>query len=145
MARAEGYESVSFAASVDTQRVKHSAQGYLGKYMSKGAGQIAKIVEEDAAIVDFLPSSWWHCSLNLRRAIGKRITGGNSTAVLLSRDIAARDSRIDYARQVCIQLREGEDFPVAVIGRLSGEGRKKYCFWKPGGGKFDGKTADSVE
>lgn len=128
---ASGYESASFAASVDTQRVKRSAQGYLGKYMSKGPGQVSAILDDDPGMAEFIPSSWWQCSLNLRRAIGRRITGGKETANRLSRDITAGDSRVEFSREVTIEVEGGKPFTVALVGKLSGEGRAKYCF-RPG-------------
>jgi len=121
------YEGVSFSSSVDTVKVNKSVEGYLGKYMSKGIAALSPMIEEDPGIVEFLPSSWWFCGVKLRRAIGARMTGGNETARKLARDIRSGDSRVEFARQVSIELPGGEKIPVALVGRLSPEGRRRYC------------------
>lgn len=127
VSRVPEYESASWAAAVDCQRVKKDAAGYLGKYMSKGVGTLSRLVEDDPGLAEFLPRSWWTCSLNLRRAIGRRIAGGNDTAAKLSRDIRAGDSRVHYSREIQIEIERGVKFTVAIIGVLSPEGRKRYC------------------
>lgn len=125
-------KGASFKASVDCQGVKRDMSAYLGKYMSKGSGVLAQILEDDPDLGDLLPSSWWTCSLKLRRAIGRRITGGYSTAEKLLRDIRAGDSRIKSSHEVKVELGKGEILTVAVVGALTGEGRGKYC-WREGG------------
>lgn len=124
----DGLEDVSFAASVDCQAVKKDAAGYLGKYMSKGPGQISAMVDEDPGIAVFLPATWWICSLKLRRAIGARITGGNKTAHRVIKDIRAADSRVQYAAEVKVVLADGSEVVAAIVGKLSPEGRKRYAF-----------------
>ena len=126
--RNAAYESVSFAASVDTQRVKKSTQGYLGKYMSKGPGQISSMTEEDQGIAEFLPSSWWHCSLNLRRAIGKRVTGGCSTALKIRREIRQSPENFKYVAEVKGEMKDGAVVVLAIVGVLSPVGRKKHAY-----------------
>lgn len=125
--RCPEYAAASFKASVDTQRVKESIEGYLGKYMSKGVAALGPILVEDPGIVEFLPSSWWFCAVKLRRAIGARLTGGSDSARRLARDIRTGDTRVGYARQVTVALAGGELLPVALVGRLTAEGRRLYC------------------
>ncbi len=129
--RCPSYRSCSFAASVDTARVRKSVEGYLGKYMSKGTAMLAPLLAGDAGLIEFLPRSWWCCSANLRRAIARRMSGGNNTAQKLIRDVRAGDSRVGHAAEVKIRLGDGGLVPVAVVGKLSPEGRNKYC-WKEG-------------
>lgn len=121
------FAEANFKASVDTQRVKSSASGYLGKYMSKGPGAIERMLKKDPGLAGLLPSSWWCCSLNLRRAIGRRIAGGTSSALKLIKDVRSGDTRVAYSREVKLALADGTILPVAVIGFLSPEGRKRYC------------------
>lgn len=54
------------SASVDCQVVKHSAAGYLAKYMSKG-GQEMQFLAQNAP--DQFPSQWWSTSRNVRKAL----------------------------------------------------------------------------
>lgn len=144
MARVPQYSTVSFAASVDTQAVRKSAEGYLGKYMSKGSGQIAAILDRDPGLEEFIPSSWWSCSLNLRRAVGKRITGGRRTARSIHQDICGGDSRVEFSRRVSVDLGGGTQHVVAIIGKLSPEGRKKYGHWPGRRVQFDSMRSDAV-
>lgn len=130
-ARCPEFSGASFSASVDTARLKKSAQGYLGKYMSKGVEALGKLLKEDAGLAEFLPSSWWCCSSKLRKAIGKRITGGTGTAVKVIRDVRASDSRISFFQEIIVSMPDGARIVVAVIGRLSPEGVRKYA-WAEG-------------
>lgn len=125
--RCPSFSEASFAAAVDTQRVRSSAAGYLGKYMSKGPGAIARMLAKDPGLSGLLPSTWWCCSANLRRAIGRRIAGGVGSALTLMRDVRSSSTRIAYSREIIVELNDGSPLRVAVIGNLSPEGRLKYC------------------
>ena len=122
---------VSWKASVDCQKPKRDMSSYLGKYMSKGVGTLRSMIEGDPGLVDFLPKSWWTCSLKLKRAIGKRITGGNATARKILQDIRLGDTRIKSSKVIEVPMAGGQLIPVAVVGSLSPEGRNKYA-WRPG-------------
>ena len=121
-------EGASWAASVDTVRVKKSAEGYLGKYMSKGVADVGPMLADDPGLSEFLPSSWWCCSTKLKRAVGRRIVGGYRSAQNISRDIFKGDTRIEFSRLIEVELEMGRKIPVAIIGKLSPEGRNRYCF-----------------
>ncbi len=127
VARCPEYAGSSFAAAVDTVMVKKDAGSYLGKYMSKGTAYLGAVLADDPGLLEFLPSAWWNASLKLRRAVGARITGGIATAGKLLRDIRAGDSRVDFSRQIEIEVSPGNVVPVAVVGKLSAEGRRRYC------------------
>lgn len=121
------FSGSSFAASVDTTVIKESAQGYLGKYMSKGGECLGRMLAEDPGLAEFMPKSWGHCSLKLRRAVGARISGGNDSARKLMRDVREGDTRVDFSKEIRIEIAPGTVLTVAVIGRLSPEGRARYC------------------
>lgn len=127
IARCPEFSNVSFRASADTVVIKKSAAGYLGKYMSKGVEALGKILAEDPGLAEFMPRAWSHCSLKLRRAVGARIAGGNDSARRLMSDIRKADTRIDFAKEIKIEVSAGVVIPVAVVGVLSAEGRAKYC------------------
>lgn len=127
MGRCPEFSSVSFAAAVDTVVVKKSAAGYLGKYMSKGVKALSGILADDPGLAEFIPRCWAHCSLKLKRAVKARIAGGNNSARNLMRDVRAGDSRVEYSREIKIELSPGEVFTAAVVGKLTAEGRRKYC------------------
>lgn len=128
LARCPEFEGASFKASVDTVQVKKTVEGYLGKYMSKGVAALGPLLAEDPGLAEFLPKAWWCCSRNLRGAIGRRITGGNKSALRLARDVRSGDSRVDHASEIKVQLADGATVRVAIAGRLSAEGRKTYCW-----------------
>jgi hypothetical protein len=130
-ARCPEFKGKNFKASVDCQPVRVSAENYLGKYMTKGEKSLAAILKDDPGLAEFLPRSWWSCSLAVKRAIGKRMTGGAETALKLIRDVRSGDSRVDFAAEVKVTLADGNEIPVAVVGKLSPEGRKRYC-WAEG-------------
>lgn len=131
-ARCPEFKGKNFKASVDCQPVRVSAESYLGKYMTKGAASLSNLTREDPGLIEFLPLSWWSCSMTVKRAIGKRITGGTRTAMNLIRDVRASDSRIGFAAEVKVKLADGSEIPVAIVGKLTAEGRKRYC-WRAGG------------
>jgi hypothetical protein len=58
---------------VEVKAVKKSAEGYLGKYMSKGGKDVAKFTKEDPKRTD-LPTHWWHCTKGLRTILKGLIT-----------------------------------------------------------------------
>lgn len=57
-------------SSTRVESIRFCAEGYLGKYMSKGRKAIASTVE--AGYADCLPSSWYICTLSLRRNVAAR-------------------------------------------------------------------------
>lgn len=127
IARVPVYDGCSFAASVDTAMVKKTAEGYLGKYMTKGVAALSSLLVDDAGLADFLPASWWCCSVNVRRAIGARIAGGTASARELFRRIAARDSAIAFSREIVVEVADGSPLVVGIVGKLTPEGMRLYC------------------
>jgi hypothetical protein len=127
VARCPEYGGASWGASIDAVKVEKDVEGYLGKYLTKGVASLNAILEDDPGLAEFMPRAWWCCSLNLKRAIGKRITGGNGTARKLLQDIRAQDSRISFSRVIEIAGEDGTRYPVAIIGKLSPEGRNRYA------------------
>lgn len=53
---------------VNLQAVRKSAEGYLGKYMSKGAKDVKQYLDANPNRND-IPSHWWHCSKELRQIV----------------------------------------------------------------------------
>lgn len=66
LARIVGAGRVSNAAE-NLQMVKKSAEGYLGKYLSKGTQIIGEIVEVYGP--DVVPSAWYTCSMGLKQLV----------------------------------------------------------------------------
>lgn len=59
-------EPINPRVSVD--RVKKSAEGYLGKYLSKGKKDVQQYIE-DGNSSNMTISHWWHCTRELRSAV----------------------------------------------------------------------------
>ena len=130
--RCPEFEGANWKSATRVESLRRSAENYLGKYMTKGAASLSGLISADPGIAEFLPSAWWHCSLNLKRAIGKRLAGGNDSAHKIISDVRRNDSRVAFSAEVKVTFADGNVIPVAVVGKLSPEGRKKYC-WRPGG------------
>jgi hypothetical protein len=65
---------------VSIEAIKKSAEGYLGKYMSKGAKDVKKYLDANPNRTD-IPSHWWHCTKALRTII-KGLVGQVSPAMV---------------------------------------------------------------
>lgn len=55
-------------ARIEIASIKKSAEGYLGKYLSKGVGNLRKATSENKKMEVFA-RHWWHCSKELRDTI----------------------------------------------------------------------------
>lgn len=60
-----------WGATTDIQRVKKSAAGYLGKYMSKGLKDVAELAASGQQ--ECIPAAWNVCSLHYRREYKRQI------------------------------------------------------------------------
>lgn len=58
---------------VEVKAVKKSAEGYLGKYMSKGGKDVKQFLDQQPDRTD-LPTHWWHCTKGLRTILKGLIT-----------------------------------------------------------------------
>lgn len=55
-------------ARIEVKTIKKSAEGYLGKYLSKGKKALQEL--RDAGVdLSALPAHWWHCANELRKEI----------------------------------------------------------------------------
>lgn len=85
---------------VNVQAVKKNAEGYLGKYMSKGKKDVEKYIA-DGKEENCLIRHWWHCTQDLRGAIKgmiKTLPLDILTAILQKVNLKARE--------VCLYIRE---------------------------------------
>ncbi len=72
-------KSVSFGASTRIEVVRKSASGYLAKYLSKGVGIVAEMIE--AGFKDCVPHRWWSISKSLKAAVELTIIRGKSAEI----------------------------------------------------------------
>lgn len=113
-------DGLNFRASCNMQRVRDSAKGYLGKYMSKGIGAITELLEQEPTLIQFIPRSWYACTNPLRNLVLRNVAygadvgetlegwtihprGGECLEWMKRHQLRAEDGAI-LAEFVCIQL-----------------------------------------
>lgn len=108
----------SFEDAVEEVRsVKHSAEGYLGKYMSKGAKNLFVVRERFPGCS--LPSAWWHCTFKLRRKVLRSVCHvSHRSADYLVELIETCPDLFDYLKVVRIRFGE-RDIGVGWCGRIA--------------------------
>jgi hypothetical protein len=99
------------------EAVKHDAEQYLGKYMSKGLKSIAVLVE--MGFGECLPSAWWSMTLTLKRAVKgmvERLQG--EKADLLVKLVEGQAEVFLYSKPVEVTLTDGQTLKVGYFGKL---------------------------
>lgn len=76
-----GWCSVASEAVENLKQVRKSAEGYLGKYMTKGSDGAAKLVEWYGEAV--LPGQWWFMSKAMRDEVKRARFKGHNAGHLL--------------------------------------------------------------
>lgn len=100
----------------EVRSVRVSAEGYLGKYMSKGAKNLF-IVKERFPDVS-LPSAWWHCTFKLRRYVLRSICHvSRDSAAYLVELIETCPDLFDYLKPVKVRMGE-RDVGVGWCGKI---------------------------
>jgi hypothetical protein len=92
-------EPINPRVSVD--RVKKSAEGYLGKYMSKGKKDVQQYIE-NGDTSNMTISHWWHCTKELRSAVKgliRNLPVDILTAVLQKINLKERGI-VHYSREI---------------------------------------------
>lgn len=114
----EPRESYRWGSVENIQRVKFSAESYLGKYLSKGAKAVGALREKFGA--DCLPSAWHTCSASLRDRVVGHIRGlspGGANALV----DACSDPECDwfvYRRPVQVVGDSGKLITLGWMGKL---------------------------
>ena len=120
LARAAG-RTVDSSNSWNVQRVKKSAQGYLGKYMSKGSQSLEEIKSLHGD--KYLPRQWWGGTSELKRGIRRATKSGNVVGMVLDQIVYRHCTLgpvegMHFCRK--IEIKEGEvTVAVAWVGRMS--------------------------
>lgn len=120
----------SWATASNVQRVKHSCQGYLGKYMSKGAKVFRAGTEKGRRLPHV--SSWWGVGGKLKRYIKRMM-------VNLSREAA--DTFHQYVSTAC----PGVEFYRPLYLEYYGEGVEKSGIPQTWIGAYGRVEYDQVE
>lgn len=107
----------SVRSACNLQRVKKSAEGYLGKYMTKGCKVVSKLIAD--GFCGWMPKQWWSISQSLGRLIDKETLDVREFAEWLN-DVADGEGAGVWLwhRNVDIEMRSGEKITIARYGRL---------------------------
>lgn len=100
----------------NVQMVKKSAEGYLGKYLTKGTQTIAEIVDRwgDA----YVPSAWYTCTNKLRDAVKARVRVSWELGEEIWSELPVMDEKgiLKWVRLHQIDI-EGRAFTVGMSGK----------------------------
>jgi hypothetical protein len=108
---------IDCSATENVVGVKHSASGYLGKYMSKGAGMCADLIKR--GMQEFLPSTWWNCTQALKRQVTSAIISDPAAIAWLQSLCDGFHSELfAFIRPVLIPRSDGTAFQIGWTGRL---------------------------
>jgi len=111
-------EDIGVEYACNLQKIKSSAEGYIGKYMTKGSKVVQQIVKD--GYEDWLPKQWWSCSRTLRRRIDRETrTPDELSSWLSSADVTEDRTIWLWCSDVTIEMRSGEKIVIAKYGKLS--------------------------
>lgn len=115
--------SVVCSESVENlQRVESNAAGYLGKYMSKGPGEVAKVLDvwPDA----ILPTAWWFCTSEARAWVMSEMVTSDSALELVERWVMMEYEAVAYSSPIELEGHDGHKTRVGWCGRVTEWGRR---------------------
>lgn len=111
---------VDVGSACNVQRVKASAEGYMGKYMSKGA----KVVEsvKAAGLEEWLPRQWWSMTRALSCLVAAKTKVLRDDSEFLWNACLDDDSPILlFCRPVILENKMGVKYVAAFYGRVRPE------------------------
>lgn len=128
----ESINAYDWSAVENIQRVLKSCEGYLGKYMSKGADQVRLVVESFGQ--DCLPRTWYSCTNSLRERVFARMRSVNDSIGRALVDACCDSESLDFHYRKPIILREegGRDVVIGWFGRLREESINKFLSEREG-------------
>lgn len=112
------HQSISWDASVRIERVRKSAVGYLGKYMSKGTQVVKEVIENGDE--DKLPYHWSVCTMELKRFI-KRETwqvSGSQAERVFDALMSSLSHLLRFSKFVEVNVGENVPMKVGWYGEL---------------------------
>lgn len=121
--RVIGNVGISFKSAANLQKVKSSASGYLGKYMTKGAAIVNKLVAEGFA--EWLPKQWWNMTRSLKRWVDNETLEVPEIGGFLMDAAQREDKRIwSFVGHVSIDIGDMQEYWLATYGRLTPDAYK---------------------
>ena len=115
--------SLYLGACENVQMVRRSAEGYLGKYMTKAGAEIEKVREDGNEWM--LPRQWWFSTTEMKSWLKRRMSCGHATGQLL--DALVYEALMEdtlpegiWLRPIMVEL-DQLTLHAGWIGRLTGE------------------------
>lgn len=115
------YRGLSFSSSCNVQRVRKSASGYLGKYMSKGSGDIEASIKSNGGCIDHLPTHWYNLTQSARDLVKKNTAYGEEVGRRLDEWSRWKDELshpFAYSRAVTLFSEDGKPLTSFLVGTL---------------------------
>lgn len=113
-------EKLYLGACENVQQVKKSAEGYLGKYMTKSGEEVKEVI--DAGQEWMLPRQWWFSTAALKRLLKARSVRGVNTGRLLDEVVGYLLGKTApgegvWLREIVVDL-EGFKYHAGWVGKL---------------------------
>lgn len=106
------------SSACSIQRVKKNAEGYLGKYMTKGSAEL-KVVKEKMPNLR-LPTAWYSLSRSLLGRIRRMTVCGANALRMVWNASRVKDERvIKFVGSVFLTSRDGRELEIARYGRVA--------------------------
>jgi hypothetical protein len=111
-------EEYAFNASENCQRVRKSAEGYLGKYLTKGSKTVRRIIDEGYS--HNLPSTWYSRSLSLSRRVTRRVRRSAAVGDFLSKRFCRRLTlnTVSFYREITIESPSMGERIIGYVGKF---------------------------
>lgn len=106
------------------QAVRKGVSNYLGKYISKGVRDMQSPLLKP--YYEAFPSSWWNCSLSLRKRVHSRVVElSQSQCELLIRKCSCPNSEREfyYKNKIVVVDEGGWEVALGWCGQLKGSGK----------------------
>lgn len=127
IARVPSLGRLYWGASTRVESIRKSCEGYLGKYLSKGKKAVQAIPEE---IREYLPSSWYVCTIELRRVVKRETRSGTEVGTLLISLLESdRETYFRTVRTIDITMPGGRNCTVGWYGRISPYFAEMLSLW----------------
>lgn len=104
-------------SACNIQAVKKSAEGYLGKYMSKGTSTVRNLCKE--GFEGWLPKQWWSATRSLCKAVDNKTRFVPEFAEWLNHiaDVEGADVWT-WHKDVVVEMSDGQAITMARYGRI---------------------------
>lgn len=111
-------EEYDFSASENCQRVRRSAEGYLGKYLTKGTKTVRRIIDEGC--IHNLPSTWYSRSLTLAKRVNRQVRRSASVGDFLSKRFCrgATLNTVSFYRAITIESPSTGERIIGYVGKF---------------------------